>query len=188
MVARLTCQQYMVKTWIWDVTLFLVLLILLHSSKTHESHRMILKTSQNVWKNVVYFLFVLYQCYASWLVFGASFFHFQQRMHFVGHWFHQLLYDFHLNVVPFLLLLLPKVALASGHVFTESRAPIHLILEVFDRIHVRGLWTQWQYCDCIIVEAFDWRPSGILCVIIMLDPWWVELFIPRMNQCECNKG
>jgi hypothetical protein len=54
-------------------------------------------------KNAYHLLFVLYQCYATWLVFEISSFCLQQCMHFIGHWFHQLVYDFHPNVVPLLL-------------------------------------------------------------------------------------
>lgn len=75
-------------------------------------------------------------------------------MHSVAHWFHHLLYDFHLVVLPFLLQLLPKAVVDIGEDFTESEAPVHFILEVFDRIHVGGVWTPQQLRNWASVETF----------------------------------
>ena len=65
---------------------------------THKPYWMTFKAQQNIHENAVYLLFILYQCYAIWLVFGVSSFHLQQCLHYVGHWFHQLLYNFHLSM------------------------------------------------------------------------------------------
>lgn len=83
-------------------------------------------------------------------MFGASSFCPQQCMHFLGHWFHQFLYDFYLNVVLVLLQLLLKVIFASGGVFMESEVPINFTSKVFDRFHIMRLWTPWQCYDCLI--------------------------------------
>ena len=85
------------------------------------------------------------QCYVTWLVFGVSFFCLERCLHYVGRWFHQLVYDFHLNVVSFLLHNLPKVILASGEVFMfmKSEVPVRFMLGDF------GLHGS---CDCVIDE------------------------------------
>ena len=125
-----------------------------------------------------YLLFILYHCYTTWLVFGVSSFRLQQCMHFIGHWFHQLTYNFHLNDNPFFVQLLPKVILASGEVFMKSKAPIHFVLEVFDRIHVGGLWTPWQYYDCVIVNHLT---INMLICFGLLSCWNTHSFASFLN-------
>lgn len=70
-----------------QLALLLALLTLL-CSWTHEPHWMTLKTSQNVKKNVVHLVFILYQWFATWLVFGVSSSRLQQCLHSIAHWFH----------------------------------------------------------------------------------------------------
>ena len=51
---------------------------------------------------------------------------------------------------------------ANRNAFTRSEAPVHFVPKVFNKILVGELWTQWQYCDCVIIEPFDYRHFGML--------------------------
>ena len=66
---------------------------------------------------VVHFVSMLYYLASIWCILLSP----QQCMHSVGHGFHQLMYDFHLNDNPFLMQLLPKVILASGRSLQSHR-------------------------------------------------------------------
>ena len=170
MVTGLTRQYWMVKMWIWGIALFFghpwcyYVPGYLNPIGWHWKY---CKT----W-GIVYFICcsVSCQCYVTWLVFGVSFFCLERCLHYVGRWFHQLVYDFQLNVVSFLLLSLPKVILASGEVFMfmKSEAPVRFML---------GGYGLHGSCDCVIVESFDCGHSDMLWIVILLDHPLLWVFV-----------
>ena len=151
----------------------------------HEPRWMTVKTLQNTCKKIVHLLLILYHCFATWLAFDVSSFHLQQQsLQFVGHWFHYLLYDFHLNVITFLLQVLPKVILATGKVFTELEAPIHFVLEVFERFMSGDRGLHDNIFDYEIIGLYDCWAFGMIWVGILLEHPLLHFF-SKTSQWTC---
>ena len=73
-----------------------------------------------------------------------------------------------------------RSSLLVGRSFTELETPIYFIPKVFNRIHVRGLWTPWQYYDCRLVS--------MLWVIIMLEHPPLQFFSEQQTCSHCPLG
>ena len=155
MVIIFICQQQkiIVKRGIWVVALFLALWTLL-CTETREPRWMTLKTLLRNMGKCNLFVVHLYQCFATWLVFGCIIL--SPSTISALCW---ALYPPTFVRLPLQYCSIPPTTSSKGYpcqgeVFTKSEAPVHFVLEVFDRIHLGGLWTPWQYYDCMIVESF----------------------------------
>ena len=69
-----------------------------------------------------------------------------------------------------------KVIFASGEVFTKSAVLVHFVPKVFDRIHVKGLWT-----PCSNVIAWLLIVVGILVCFGKLSCWNTHFFVYFLN-------
>ena len=62
---------------------------------------------------------------------------------------------------------------------------VHFVPEVFSKIHVKGLWTPWQYYDGVIVVSFECKHVGMFWVVIILEHP-ILFFLFRTSQVPCS--